>query len=150
VELARSEIHPHAVNNLSDEELILRISAAVRDASQVVPEAISMVAHAGSAEDSGISSLSTHQAEVNYAVELENRSVGTFSTVTGAQSASEDNVVAAKLLLAAEMVSTSSSGVNPPRGESHALSQQQPPQSEDQTDETDDEHKQPAKKKPRV
>jgi hypothetical protein len=121
------------VDNRSDEELIQRISAAVRDASQVVPEAISMVARAGSAVDSGVSSLSTHQAEVNYAVELENRSVGTFSTVTGAQSASEDNVVAAKLLLAAEMVSTSSSGVNPPRGESHtlSLSQQQPPQDED-------------------
>jgi hypothetical protein len=39
------------VDNLSDEELIQRISAAVRDASQVVPEAILMVARAGSAED---------------------------------------------------------------------------------------------------
>jgi hypothetical protein len=130
--------------------LIQRISAVFRDASQVVPQAIPMVVRAGSGEDSGISSLSMHQAEGNYGVELENGSVGTFSIVTGAQSASDDNVVAAKLLLAAGMVSTSSSRANSPRGESHALSQQQPPQNEDQTDETDDERKQPAKKKPRV
>jgi hypothetical protein len=143
------------VENLSDKELIQQISAASRDASQVVPKAIPIVARAGSGEHSGISSIGMHQAEGNYAGELESGSVGTFSTVTGAQSASEDDVIAARQLFVAETVSTSSSGhqnphANSSRGESRALSQQQPPQNEDQTDETDDERKQPAQKKPRV
>jgi hypothetical protein len=142
------------VENLSDEELIQRISAAVlvRDASrasQVVPEEIPIVARAGSGEDSGISSVTMHQAEGNYAVELESGSVGTYSTVTGARSAAEDDVIAARQLLVAETVSTSSSErqnpqANSSRRESHALSQQQPPQNEDQTDETDDERKEEA------
>jgi hypothetical protein len=98
VELARSEIRPSIVENLSDEELIHRISAASRDASrasQVVPEEIPTVARARSGEDSGMSSIGMHQAEGNYAGELESGSVGTFSTVTVAQSASEDDVIAA-------------------------------------------------------
>jgi hypothetical protein len=98
VELARSEIRPSIVENLSDKELIQQISAASRDASrasQVVPKAIPIVARAGSGEHSGISSIGMHQAEGNYAGELESGSVGTFSTVTGAQSASEDDVIAA-------------------------------------------------------
>jgi hypothetical protein len=129
------------VENLSDEELIQRISAAVCDASQVVPEAVPMVARVGSGEDSGISSLSMHQAEGNFALELENRSIDTISADPAAQPA-DDDVIAARLLLTAETVSTSSSG--------RALSPHQPPQNEDQTDETDDERKHPAQKKPRV
>ena len=154
VELARFEIRPRIVENLSDEELIQRISAAVRvrdasGASQVVPEEIPIVARAGSGEDSGISSVTMHQAEGNYAVELESGSVGTYSTVTGARSAAEDDVIAAQQLLVAETVSTSSSErqnpqANSSRRESHALLQQQPPQNEDQTDETDDERKEEA------
>jgi hypothetical protein len=160
VGLARSEIHPSIVENLSDEELIQRISAAVAArnasrASQVVPEEIP-IARAASGEDSDISSLGMRRAEGNYAVEMDIGSIGTFLTDnTGAQSASEDDVHAAQQLLVAETVSTSSSGrqnpqANSSRGDSHALSQQQPPQNEDQTDETDDERKQPAQKKPRV
>jgi hypothetical protein len=157
VELARSVIRPRIVENLSDEELIQQISAAVRNASRalrVVPEEIPVVARAGSGEDSGISSVTMHQAEGNDAVGLEIRSVGTFS-IASAQSASEDNVIAARQLLAAEPISTSSSEcqnsqANSSRGESHALSQQQRPQNEDQTDEAEDERKQPAQKKPRV
>jgi hypothetical protein len=157
VELARSEIRPRIVENLSDEELIQQISAAVRNASRalrVVPEEIPVVARAGSGEDSGISSVTMHQAEGNDAVGLEIRSVGTFS-IASAQSASEDNVIAARQLLAAEPISTSlsecqNSQANSSRGESHALSQQQRPQNEDQTDEAEDERKQPAQKKPRV
>ena len=158
VQLARSEIRPRIVENLSDEELIQRISSAVRDASramQVVPGEIPIVARAGSGEDSGISSIGMHQAAGNYAVELESGSVGTFSTVTGALSALDDDVIAAQQLFVAETVSTSSSGLqnsqaNSSRGESHARSQQQPPQNEDQADGTDDERKQPAQKKPRI
>ena len=89
-------------------------------------------------------------------MELESGSVETlaFSNVAGAQSASEDDVIAARQYLDAEPVSISSSGrQNSPasssKGESHALSQQQPPQNEDQTDEADDERKLPAKKKSR-
>jgi hypothetical protein len=126
VELARSVIRPSIVEDLSDEELIQRVSETVRDASQMAAEAVSIpiVARAGSGEDSGISSLRTHQNEGNYALELENRSVGTFAVDPAAQPA-EDDVLAAKLLLAVETVSTSSSGcqnpqVNSSRGESHA------------------------------
>jgi hypothetical protein len=157
VDLARSVIRPRLVENLSDEELIQQISAAVRNASRalpVVPEEIPVVARVGSGENSGISSVTMHQAEGNDAVGLEIRSVGTFS-IASAQSASEDNVIAARQLLAAEPISTSSSEcqnsqANSSRGESHALSQQQRPQNEDQTDEAEDERKQPAQKKPRV
>jgi hypothetical protein len=143
------------VENLSDEELIQQISAAVRNALQVVPEEFPVVARAGSGEHSGISSLSMHQAEGNDAVGSEIRSVGTFSIVASAQSASEDNDIAARQLLVAEPISTSSSEcqnaqANSSRDESHALSQQQPPQNEDQTGEAEDERKQPAQKKPRV
>jgi hypothetical protein len=68
-----------------------------------------------------------HQAEGNYAVELENRSVGTFSIDPAAQPAPDDNVIAAQMLFLAETVSTFSSRrqnthANSSRGESHSLS----------------------------
>ena len=104
VMLARSVIRPGIVAHLSDGELIQGISAAAaaaRDASrasQVVPEEIP-IARAASGEDSGISSLGTHQTERHHAVEMESGSVGTFSIVAGAQYASEDDVRVARLLL---------------------------------------------------
>jgi hypothetical protein len=56
---ARGVVHPSIVEDLSDEQLIRQISAAVRDAShtlQVVPGEIPIIAGAGSGVDSGISS----------------------------------------------------------------------------------------------
>jgi hypothetical protein len=134
VELACSEIRRRVVDSLSDEELIQQISAAVRDTSQVVPEAIPMVARAGSGGDASISSVSMHQAEGNHAVELESRSLGTFSSGTGAQPANDD-VIGGGLDVTAEVIFTSSSKrqnrqANSSRGESHALSPHQPPQNE--------------------
>jgi hypothetical protein len=96
-----------------------------------------------------------HQAEGNGAVELESGSVGTFSTITGAQSASKDGVISVRQSFAAETFSTSSSGrqnpqANSSQGKSHALSQQESLQNENQNDETNDERKESVQKKPRI
>jgi hypothetical protein len=163
LELARRVIHPSIVEEHTDEELIQQISAAVRGdlhTLQVVPENIS-IKRAGSGGDSGMSSLSVRQAQGSPAVAseywpLRTLSIGTFSNVSGVQPA-DDDVIVARWLLTAETISTSSSGCqNPPANpssgerESHAQLQQQPLQNEDQSEETNDERKQPAQKKPRI